>query len=121
MPAFTEHRYVIAIPDLAASAEYYRSVLGFAVREIGDPGWRFFERDGCIIMAGECPDALPQADLGDHSYFASIVVDDIDAYCAEVSAAGAALIKPLWTEPWGMREFAVRTADGHRIMFGSRA
>jgi len=120
MPTFTEHRYVIAVPDLQASAEYYRTVLGFAVREIGDPGWRFFERDGCTIMAGECLDGLPPADLGDHSYFAYILVNDIDAYCAEVSAAGASVIKPLRTEPWGMREFAVRTADGHRIMFAGR-
>jgi hypothetical protein len=28
------------------------------------------------------------------------------------------LIKELRDEPWGMREFGVRTVDGHRIMFG---
>jgi len=33
-------RYVIAVPDLQASAEFYRTVLGFEVHEIGDPGWR---------------------------------------------------------------------------------
>ena len=57
----TEHRYVIAVADLAASAAYYSTVLGFEVREIGDASWRFFARDSCIIMAGECPDALPAA------------------------------------------------------------
>ena len=116
----TEHRYVIAVPNLERSATYYSSVLGFEVREIGASGWRFFVRDGCIIMAGECPDALPAAELGDHSYFAYIILDDIDAYFSSVSAAGAELIKSLRSEPWGMREFGVRTVDGHRIMFAGR-
>ena len=33
-------------------------------------------------------------------------------------ARGAELIKPLRDEPWGMRKFGLRTADGHRIMIG---
>jgi hypothetical protein len=28
-------------------------------------------------------------------------------------------IQPLSNKPWGMREFGIRTVDGHRIMFGS--
>jgi len=112
-------RYVIAVPDLARSAAYYRDVLGFRVHEIGDPGWRFYERDACFILAGECPDALPPAELGDHSYFAYVLVEDLDAFFAEVTARGAQLIKPLRNEPWGMREFGIRTLDGHRMMFGT--
>jgi hypothetical protein len=27
-------------------------------------------------------------------------------------------VKPLASEPWGMREFGLRTVDGHRIMIG---
>ena len=112
-------RYVIAVPDLARSARFYGDVLGFEVREVGDPGWRFFVRDGCTIMAGECPDALPPADLGDHSYFAYLEVDGIDRWHDELLARGVELIKPLRDEPWGMREFGIRTVDGHRIMFGA--
>ena len=111
-------RYVLAVPDLARSAAYYRDVLGFTVHEIGDPGWRVFARDACVIMAGECPDATAPRDLGDHSWFAYVEVDPVDAFYAEVTARGAELLKPLQDEPWGMREFGVRTADGHRIMFG---
>jgi catechol 2,3-dioxygenase-like lactoylglutathione lyase family enzyme len=114
------HRYVIAVPDLAASARFYRDVLGFEVVEIGDDGWRFFVRDSCTIMAGECRDAIPPRDLGDHSYFAYIEVDEIDAFAEEVLGKGAEPVKPLRDEPWGMRELGIRTADGHRIMFGMR-
>jgi len=111
-------RYVLAVLDLERSARYYRDVLGFEVREIGDPGWRFFVRDDCFVMAGECPDALPPEQLGDHSYFAYLVVDGIDQLYAELTAKGVTLIKPLRNEPWNMREFGIRTIDGHRIMFG---
>lgn len=111
-------RYVIAVPDLQRSADWYRDALGFEIFEIGDPGWRFYKRDDCFIMAGECPDALPPKDLGDHSYFAYVIVDDIDAFFAEVSARDVSLLKKLRNEVWGMREFGVRTIDGHRIMFG---
>ena len=114
----TGTRYVIAVQDLMTSAAYYRDVLGFTIHEVGDPGWRFFVKDACCIMAGDCPDAPPARDLGDHSYFAYVDVDDIDAYFETVAAAGAEFIKELRSEPWGMREFGIRTVDGHRIMFG---
>jgi len=110
--------YVLAVPDLAASGTFYRDVLGFQIRELGDPGWRMFVRDGCRIMAGYCPDAIPPGELGDHSYFGYFVVDDIDEYYEAVVSNGAELIKSLRDEPWGMREFGVRTIDGHRIMIG---
>ena len=113
--------FVLAVPDLHRSAAFYRDVLGFDICEIGDPGWRMYVRDACRIMAGECADALPPAQLGDHSYFGYLVVDDIDELYAKVSAASAEIVKALVTEPWGMREFGVRTVDGHRIMFGEEA
>jgi len=110
--------YVLAVPDLAVSGKFYRDVMGFQVRELGDPGWLMFVRDGCRIMAGHCPDAIPPSGLGDHSYFGCFVVDDIDDYYTTVVSNGVELIKPLRDEPWGMREFGVKTIDGHRIMIG---
>jgi predicted enzyme related to lactoylglutathione lyase len=110
--------YVLAVPDLKRSGEFYARALGFEVREMGDPGWRLFVKDQCRIMAGECPDEMPVMDIGDHSYFAYLVVDDARAYYARVSQSGAEITKPLRDEPWGMREFGLRTVDGHRLMVG---
>jgi predicted enzyme related to lactoylglutathione lyase len=110
--------FVLAVPDLERSAAFYRGVLGFEIREMGDPGWRMYVRDACRIMAGECPGAIPPAQLGDHSYLAYLVIDGIDVFHDQVVAAGAEIVKPLASEPWGMREFGLRTVDGHRIMFG---
>ena len=112
------HDYVLAVPDFARSSAFYRDVLGFAVNDLA-PGWMLYERDGCRIMAGECPDAIPPRDIGDHSYFAYLAVDDVDAYHARAVGGGAEITKPLRNEPWGMREFGLRTADGHRLMIGS--
>ncbi len=109
--------HVIAVPDLTASAAFYRDVLGFTIEDIGDPGWRMFIKDSCRIMAGHCPDAIPPVDLGDHSYFLYLAVDDVDTYYAAVSPQ-VEIIKPLRSEPWDMREFGLRTVDGHRILIG---
>jgi predicted enzyme related to lactoylglutathione lyase len=117
MPTLTRTHFVLAVPNLSKSAEFYRSVLGFAVHEMA-PGWLRFERDHCSIMAGECPDAPAPREIGDHSYFGYIVVDGIEDYHRQVTSHPVEVIKPLRTEPWGMREFGVRTADGHRLMFG---
>jgi len=114
----TRHLYVLAVPNLARSRAFYRDVLGFDVRELA-PGWLLYVRDGCEIMAGECPDAVPPRDLGDHSYFGYLVVDDVDFYHRRAITAEAEVVKVLRDEPWGMREFGLRTADGHRIMIGS--
>jgi len=113
--------FVLAVPDLERSAAFYRDALGFEVREMGDAGWRMFVRDECRIMAGACPDALPAAGIGDHSYFAYLVTDDVDAFHARAAAAGAEITKALASEPWGMREFGLRTIDGHRIMIGQES
>ncbi|MGB3614712.1 MAG: VOC family protein [Elainellaceae cyanobacterium] len=110
--------HVLAVLDLSASATYYRDILGFTIEDIGDPGWRMFINGNCRIMAGHCPDATPASELSDHSYFAYLVVDDVYAYYQTVVSNGAELIKPLRSEPWGMREFGVRTIDGHRMMIG---
>jgi predicted enzyme related to lactoylglutathione lyase len=110
--------YVLAVPDLEKTAEFFRDILGFTIHEIGDQGWRMFAKENCRIMAGHCPDAIHPAELGDHSYFGYFVVDDVDDYYGMVTSRGAEIIKPIKSEKWGMREFGIRTIDGHRIMIG---
>jgi catechol 2,3-dioxygenase-like lactoylglutathione lyase family enzyme len=115
-----ESMYVIAVPSLEDSAKFYRDVLGFKVHEIGDPGWRMYVKDNCHIMAGECPDAIPPRELGDHSYFAYLVVESAEEYFDQIKSNDVEIIKTIKDEPWNMREFAIRTIDGHRIMIGQR-
>jgi catechol 2,3-dioxygenase-like lactoylglutathione lyase family enzyme len=110
--------YVLAVPDLARSSAFYRDVLGFDIQEMA-PGWLLYVKDSCRIMAGECSDAIPPRALGAQSYFGYLVVDLVGEYHSRARAAGAEITKALRDEPWGMREFGLRTADGHRLMIGS--
>ncbi len=106
---------MLAVPDADASSSFYRDVLGFREVFAGD-GWRFVRRENCTIMLGACPDAIPASELGDHSYFAYLVVDDADAYWRRARDKGVEVVATIADRPWGMREFGIRTPDGHRIM-----
>jgi catechol 2,3-dioxygenase-like lactoylglutathione lyase family enzyme len=120
MPHLTNTRHILAVQDLAVSTAFYMDVLGFR-RDFGDgsDGWSWLSRDGFRVGLGECRDAPAASALGDHSYFAYVTVDDVAALYAEFVARGAPVKAPPETKPWGMREIAVRTPDGHRMTFGS--
>jgi len=115
-----ETMFVLAVPDLKVSSEFYNKVLGVEIHEIGDPGWRMYLRDNCHIMAGECPDSIPASELGDHSYFGYLVVDNAKEYYEQIKNNGVEILKSIRDEPWAMREFSIRTIDGHKLMVGER-
>jgi catechol 2,3-dioxygenase-like lactoylglutathione lyase family enzyme len=116
----TNHHYVLAVPDAQRTAEFFVDRLGFELRPVSDKGWRFVSRDGFQVMLGSCPHAIHPAKLGDHSYFAYFVVDDVDGYFNDVRAKGVQTLSSLVDQPWGMREFGLQTSDGHRIMVGQK-
>jgi uncharacterized glyoxalase superfamily protein PhnB len=119
MAALTTIRSVLAVKNLAISVEFYREMLGFSL-DFEVPGWAFLSRDRFQVMLGECGDAMAAHETGDHSYFAYVTVDGIDELYREFAAKRVARVQELSDKPWGMREFGVRTPDGHRIMFGQR-
>jgi uncharacterized glyoxalase superfamily protein PhnB len=119
MSALTDLRCVLAVKNLAVSVAFYRDMLGFSL-DFEVSGWAFLSRDRFRVMLGECADAMAAHETGDHSYFAYVTVDDIDELYREFVAKGVSLVQELADKPWGMREFGVRTPDGHRIMFGQR-
>ena len=119
MARIINSRSVLAVRDLAVSTRFYTEVLGFQ-RDFGDgsDGWSFLSRDGFRVMLGECRDATPAGELGDHSWFVHLIVDGVEELHAEVARRGAEIISPPATKPWGLREFVLRTPDGHRIVCG---
>jgi catechol 2,3-dioxygenase-like lactoylglutathione lyase family enzyme len=121
MTRITDCRVVLAVRDLKASTRFYIDVLGFR-RDFGDEsdGWSFLSRDAFKVMLGECPDEKPAAELGNHSYVAYLIVEGVDRIHEELAARGAEVTSKPVTEPWGLREFAIRTPDGHRLRFGER-
>lgn len=117
------NEHVLAVPDLAASVAFYTEKLGFEVAWSDGPGdlsggWCAVFRDRCVVRLGHCPDATPPAALGDHSYYAYWLVDDVDTLYKRWSDVGVETLFEPRDEPWGRREFAIRTVDGHRVMIG---
>jgi catechol 2,3-dioxygenase-like lactoylglutathione lyase family enzyme len=117
MPTILQNHYVLAVHDVKRSARFYVDVLGFEIVSQPD-GWIFVKKDQCMIMLGECPDDMHPSELGCHNYFAYLRVDDVDAYYAQVRGGGVETLGEVADQPWGMREFGLRTPDGHRIRIG---
>lgn len=120
MTRLLQHRLILAVQDLRRSTEFWMSTLGFT-RDFGDgsDGWSWLSRDGFAVGLGECANEPAASTLGDHSYVAYVTVDDVDALYDELRERGASIPAAPATKPWGMREFAVRTPDGHRMTFGA--
>jgi catechol 2,3-dioxygenase-like lactoylglutathione lyase family enzyme len=119
MPTILQNDYVLAVHNARESAKFYVEAMGFAVTgEFG--GWIFVSKDNCMIMLGECPGDMHPSELGGHNYFAYLRVDDADAYYAQLKQKGVSFLGGITDKPWGMREFGVRTPDGHRIMIGQK-
>ena len=112
------YAFVLAVPDLQRSVRYFTEVLGFGPEWGDGTNWQVLSRGEVRLMLGHCPDAIPPGETGDHSYFAYLHVDDVDALRAEIAGRGAIIRQPPADKPWGMREMAVATPDGHRMMIG---
>lgn len=117
MSQILANHHVLAVHDIESSARWFVDVLDFNIYRKPD-GWIFVKRDNCMIMLGECKDSIPARDLGDHSYFAYLLVDDIDPFYDQAQSSQADIIMPLAQKPWGMKEFGLRMPEGHRIMVG---
>lgn len=109
--------FVLAVKDLAASKKFYMEKLGFS-EDFSVDGWVFLSRGACKLRLGDCPDAMPMSQAGDHSWFAYLHVQDAADLYKEIVRNGVEIWHKLDDKPWGMREFAVVTPDGHRIVFG---
>ena len=117
MKNFYESRYVLAVNNLDASINYYQKILGFKIVD-EYPGWAFLSRDSFFVMLGECKNTIPAKNIGDHSYFAYLVINNASMLYEELKSKNVDFIKILKDEEWGMREFGIQTVDGHRMMFG---
>lgn len=110
-------RHVLAVKNLAVSSAYFKDQLGFDL-DFTAPGWEFLSFGDFKVMLGECSDALWAHETGDHSWFAHCVVENVDEVYEEIVGSGAEITSHPRNQPWGIREFTVKTPDGHRIAFG---
>jgi uncharacterized glyoxalase superfamily protein PhnB len=110
-------RHVLAVKDLAIETSYYIDNLGFT-KDFDAPGWSFLSLDDFKVMLGECADEMTASDTGNHSWYAHVIVEDVDALYQDLIKRGAKILSSIENKPWNIREFSVVTPDGHRIGFG---
>src|SRR5438045_570332 len=79
-----------------------------------------FALGGFKIMLGECSDEMPASATNNHSYFAHVLVDEVDSLFSAFRDRGARFLFEVEDKPWGLREFGVVTPDGHRICFAQK-
>ena len=109
---------VLQVADVAASADFYVSRLGFTSHGMwGDPP------AFCIVQRGQVTIALDQsrddAPVPANQYWAAyIYVEDADAICAACQSAGVDIVRGPEDMPYGLRDFDIRDPDGHLICFG---
>ena len=110
-------RHVLAVRDLVVETEYYLNKLGFE-RDFDAPGWEFLSFGGFKVMLGECADEMTAEATGNHSWYAHVLVENVDEIYEELKVRGAVILSDVGNEPWGIRDFSIVTPDGHRIVFG---
>jgi len=117
MPEIISSTFVLAVNDLTVSKQFYIEKLGFA-EDLSVEGWTFLSRGACKLRLGHCPDAIPMSKAQDHSWFAYLHIEQASLFYQDVIKNGVEIWHPIADKPWGMREFAIVTPDGHRIVFG---
>jgi GNAT superfamily N-acetyltransferase/uncharacterized glyoxalase superfamily protein PhnB len=110
---------ILAVADVRASLAFYRDVLGFARPWLwGEPpahGGIFLGR--AHFQFRQDPErAAAAAGL---SYF--LPSSDVEALYEGHRERGAAIISPLESKPWGVREYTVRDDTGYHLRFSEPA
>ena len=112
---------VLPVPDVAAAADWFGRVLGFAVDFLhGEPphhgrvklGDRSWGDPVFLHLARATGPIQPCGELRLH------VGHDIDGLYRHVLASGAEVAAPPVDRPWGLREFVVVAPGGHRLCLG---
>ena len=123
--------FILYVRDQAASAAFYRAVLGIepALDVPGMTEFRVTSRDAVIglmpeagikrLLGDALPDpagarGVPRAEL-------YLVVDDPGAYHARALALGARELSPLSPRDWGHRVAYSLEPDGHVLAFASES
>lgn len=116
---------VLIVGSVAATADYYRDVLGFTYDRLwGDPpSFCMVRRAGIIVMLSQLggTDAVrpnSAVDPEHEAWDAYIWVSDADALHAEFAAKGARITRHVCTQPYGCRDFDVEDLNGYRLCFG---
>ena len=109
---------MLAVADVGATTAYFCDVLGFEVDfVVGEPPVhaRIMTGGGIYIHLMEVDEADPEPSGELRIY----VGRDLDGLFEEYQARNVDVVFPQKSQPWGLREFAVRATSGHVLRYGS--
>jgi catechol 2,3-dioxygenase-like lactoylglutathione lyase family enzyme len=105
------------VPDLDRATEFYQAAFGLQGRRL-DADTAMFQFKGMVVFLHRAaaaqvpvPEVLAEAHNGAGQF--AIIVDDVDAVCAELTAGGVDLITGPADRPWGMRTVTFADPGGH--------
>ena len=109
--AFGNAAPILRVASLAASVEYYVTVLGFTIDWEEVPVIASLSRDRCCLF-------LVEGDQGHPGSWAWIGVGDVEALFEELRAKGARVRHPPTNYYWGL-EMQIEDLDGNVLRLAS--
>ena len=107
---FIQGAPVLQVPDVAATATFYRDVLGFT--------WDFSSDDYAVVWRDNSAIHLAKGDGRPTGVHLFQWVQDVDAYYAEIVSRGAAVETMPEDRSYGIRDFSLRDVNGLVVVFG---
>ena len=107
---FVQGAAVLHVSDVAATAAFYRDVLGFT--------WDFGDETYAVVWRDNAAIHFVRGDVGPKGVHLFHWVKDVDAYYREIVQRGAAGASMPTNQPYGIREFGLRDVNGVGIVFG---
>jgi predicted enzyme related to lactoylglutathione lyase len=103
---------VLLVPDVSATADFYRKILGFKADPGTDtPEYSVVWRDNAAVHLAKGE----HAPTGVRVFF---WVKDVNALYEQVIKQGATVAVPIGTRPYGVRDFSIRDPNGVEVVFG---
>jgi catechol 2,3-dioxygenase-like lactoylglutathione lyase family enzyme len=112
------------VPDVVATAEYYRDVWGFTIAGywMDPPVFAIIERDGFRMFFNKAtPGTTPRSARVAGGYDVYIDVRGLDAWVDRLRGQGAEIIDGPSLRVYGQRELVVRDPSGLVIALGEEA
>jgi len=109
---FIQGAPLLLVPDVPATAEFYRTMLGFT----SDAGAATAEY--AVVWRDNAAVHLAQGENAPAGVRIFFWVKDVNALYEEVTRRGAAVAVPIQTRSYGIRDFSVRDPNGVMVVFG---
>jgi predicted enzyme related to lactoylglutathione lyase len=109
------------VPDVVATAEYYRDVWGFSIEGywMDPPVFTIIERDGLRMHFNKAtPGTRPRSGRVDGGYDVYLDVKGLDDWVERLRAHGAEIIDGPALRVYGQRELVVEDLNGLIIALG---